>query len=168
MLSSQTDPLGRLAALRLRNRFMTVTLLSVGLGSTALAETLPETTWKTPHAPDTARLQTVSSSAARPITGPHAALPAKPQAAPALPKWYGVFGGANGAASGFGTVGPYGQARWAEDWSFLANGNTAAKRHDWFDHLKYIRLNDSGLGRCDSIYPNHLRKIRILLKPCQH
>lgn len=144
MLSFHTGPLNLPAALRLRNRFMTVTLLSVGLGGTALAETLPETTRKKPSAPDMARLHTVSSSPVRPVTGPHAAPPAKQQAAAAQPKWYGVFGGANGAASGFGTVGPYGQARWAEDWSFLADGNTAAKRHDWFDRLKYIRLNDSG------------------------
>ena len=52
MLSFHTGPLNFPAALRLRNRVMTVTLLSVGLDGTALAETFPETTRKNPPAPD--------------------------------------------------------------------------------------------------------------------
>ncbi|CAK7193225.1 hypothetical protein COMNV_01439 [Commensalibacter sp. Nvir] len=62
---------------------------------------------------------------------------------------YGVFN----ANSGFGPVGnyswyafgkyaPYGEARWAEDWSGLCNDPEANK--DWFNKLKYIPLNDSG------------------------
>ncbi|MBV1825140.1 alginate export family protein [Komagataeibacter oboediens] len=61
-----------------------------------------------------------------------------------LPAWLGRFTAANGAASGFGTVGPYGQARWAEDWSFLAHEPADVRRRDWFNRLKYVRLNDSG------------------------
>ncbi|MBS0986461.1 alginate export family protein [Acetobacter thailandicus] len=60
------------------------------------------------------------------------------------PIWWGLFGAGNGAASGFGTVGLYGQARWAEDWSYLATGQSDLKHKDWFDRLKYMRLSTNG------------------------
>ena len=54
---------------------------------------------------------------------------------------WGVFNANTGAASGFGTVGYYAVARWAEDWSSLRDKRN---RHDFLDPLKYIALNDSG------------------------
>ncbi|MBV1824497.1 alginate export family protein [Komagataeibacter oboediens] len=54
---------------------------------------------------------------------------------------WGVFSRDNGEAAGFGPVGRYGVARWAEDWSTLRN---RAKRDDPFDVLKYIPLTRSG------------------------
>lgn len=54
---------------------------------------------------------------------------------------WGVFNANTGAASGFGTVGYYAVARWAEDWSSLRDKRN---RQDFLDPLKYIALNDSG------------------------
>jgi len=55
---------------------------------------------------------------------------------------WGVFNLGDGEAAGFGPIGVYGVAAWAEDWSGLA---TARNRpHDPFDALKYIRLNSDG------------------------
>ena len=59
------------------------------------------------------------------------------------PDW-GVFNTGNNAASGFGVTGGYGQARWAEDWSALARTSPAVRQKDWFNRLKYIRLNNNG------------------------
>ncbi|WP_029603397.1 alginate export family protein [Kozakia baliensis] len=53
---------------------------------------------------------------------------------------WGAFTGGNGESAGFGPVGRYGVAPWAEDWSFLRN---RALRDDPFDPLKFIALNDS-------------------------
>ncbi|NHN89546.1 hypothetical protein GOB81_13075 [Acetobacter sp. LMG 1627] len=57
---------------------------------------------------------------------------------------WGVFNAGNGAASGFGPVAPYGQARWAEDWSFLVRQTPAKRKQDWFNTLKHISLTDDG------------------------
>lgn len=54
---------------------------------------------------------------------------------------WGVFNRGNGEAAGFGPVGQYGVAPWAEDWSRLRD---KSKRTDPFDVLKYIALNESG------------------------
>lgn len=54
-------------------------------------------------------------------------------------KW-GRFNWGNGEFAGFGPVGVYGVAPWAEDWSDLRD---ARNRHDLFDPLKFIALNDS-------------------------
>lgn len=54
---------------------------------------------------------------------------------------WGVFNRGNGEAAGFGPVGQYGVAPWAEDWSRLRD---KSKRTDPFDILKYIALNNSG------------------------
>ncbi|OUI95059.1 hypothetical protein HK13_04030 [Acetobacter indonesiensis] len=54
---------------------------------------------------------------------------------------WGVFNRGNGEAAGFGPVGQYGIAPWAEDWSRLRD---KSKRSDPFDVLKYIALNKSG------------------------
>lgn len=62
---------------------------------------------------------------------------------------YGVFNTNNGFGPvgnyswfGFGQGAPYAQARWVEDWSGLCNDPD--KNKDWFNKLKYIKLNDSG------------------------
>ncbi|WP_242010275.1 alginate export family protein [Acetobacter conturbans] len=57
---------------------------------------------------------------------------------------WGVFNAGKGAAAGFGTVGGFGQARWAEDWSDIVNTPPEMRRNDWFNRLKYIRLTDKG------------------------
>lgn len=54
---------------------------------------------------------------------------------------WGVFNRGNGEAAGFGPVGTYGVAPWAEDWSRL---RTSKKSGDPFDVLKYIPLTRSG------------------------
>lgn len=54
---------------------------------------------------------------------------------------WGVFNRGNGEAAGFGPVGVYGVAPWAEDWSRLRTGR---KSSDPFDVLKYIPLTRSG------------------------
>jgi len=59
------------------------------------------------------------------------------------PDW-GVFNAGNGAASGFGSMVGFGQVRWAEDWSDIVNMPTEQRRNDWFNRLKYIRLNERG------------------------
>lgn len=53
---------------------------------------------------------------------------------------FGAIGGYSWFS--FGPYAPYGQARWAEDWSGLCNDPNKDK--DWFNRLKYIALNDSG------------------------
>ncbi|WP_051535895.1 hypothetical protein [Asaia platycodi] len=54
---------------------------------------------------------------------------------------WGIFTRGNGESAGFGPVGRYGIAPWAEDWSFLRD----KKRHDdLFDPLKYIPLTRNG------------------------
>ncbi|OUJ12874.1 hypothetical protein HK26_13460 [Acetobacter okinawensis] len=57
---------------------------------------------------------------------------------------WGVFNAGKQAASGFGTVAGFGQARWAEDWSDLASVPPEKRNKDWFNRLKYIRLNTTG------------------------
>ncbi|AEI38162.1 alginate export family protein [Zymomonas mobilis] len=54
---------------------------------------------------------------------------------------WGVFNRGNGEAAGFGPVGRYGVAPWAEDWSDLRNKKQSS---DPFDYLKYRPLNHSG------------------------
>ncbi|GCE83761.1 alginate export family protein [Komagataeibacter diospyri] len=54
---------------------------------------------------------------------------------------WGVFNRDSGEAAGFGPVGRYGVARWAEDWSSL---RSKKKGDDPFDVLKYIPLTRSG------------------------
>ena len=54
---------------------------------------------------------------------------------------WGVFNRGNGEAAGFGPVGRYGIAPWAEDWSRLRQ---TGKRSDPFDILKFIPLNKDG------------------------
>ncbi|MFT8789127.1 alginate export family protein [Komagataeibacter saccharivorans] len=54
---------------------------------------------------------------------------------------WGVFNRDNAEDSGFGTVGLYSVARWAEDWSFLRN---ATKHDDPFDVLKYVPITGNG------------------------
>jgi len=82
-------------------------------------------------------------------TFPHAGPVGQPRRILELPKpgqfsthgpW-GVFNLGDGEAAGFGPVGVYGVASWAEDWS----GLPAAKgRHDLFDPLKFIPLSADG------------------------
>ncbi|NVN38676.1 hypothetical protein HUK81_17615, partial [Komagataeibacter swingsii] len=50
---------------------------------------------------------------------------------PHSPDW-GAFNAGKGAAAGFGTVGGFGQARWAEDWSDIVNTPPEQRRNDWF------------------------------------
>lgn len=59
------------------------------------------------------------------------------------PDW-NLFNAANSGASGFGVVNGYGQARWAEDWSALEHTPRTQRQKDWFNRLKYVKLNDSG------------------------
>ncbi|APH54795.1 putative exported protein [Granulibacter bethesdensis] len=54
---------------------------------------------------------------------------------------WGVFNAEAGVAAGFGPVARYGQVRWAEDWSYLRDPSL---RKDFFDPLKFVKLNDSG------------------------
>lgn len=54
---------------------------------------------------------------------------------------WGRFNVGNGELAGFGPVGTYGVAPWAEDWSALRD---PSKRTDPLDFLKYISLNRSG------------------------
>ncbi|WP_260432169.1 alginate export family protein [Zymomonas mobilis] len=54
---------------------------------------------------------------------------------------WGVFNRGDGEAAGFGPVGRYGVAAWAEDWSALSDPKN---RKDPFDFLKYRPLNKSG------------------------
>ena len=54
---------------------------------------------------------------------------------------WGVFNRDNGEAAGFGPIGRYGVAPWAEDWSSLRDH---PKHDDPFDVLKYIPLTRSG------------------------
>lgn len=54
---------------------------------------------------------------------------------------WGIFNSNAGAAAGFGTVGYYAVARWAEDWSGLRK---SSNHLDPMDALKYIPLNSSG------------------------
>ncbi|PYD68852.1 alginate export family protein [Komagataeibacter swingsii] len=54
---------------------------------------------------------------------------------------WGVFNRDSGEAAGFGPVGRYGVARWAEDWSSLRGKK---KGNDPFDVLKYIPLTRGG------------------------
>ncbi|MBF0864814.1 MAG: alginate export family protein [Gluconobacter potus] len=53
---------------------------------------------------------------------------------------WGAFSYGNGESAGFGPVGRYGVAPWAEDWSFLRD---KSRRDDPFDPLKFIALNDA-------------------------
>lgn len=62
---------------------------------------------------------------------------------PHSPDW-GVFNAGKGAAAGFGTVGGFGQARWAEDWSDIVNTPPEKRKSDWFNRLKHISLTDKG------------------------
>lgn len=57
---------------------------------------------------------------------------------------WGVFNAGKQAASGFGTMAGFGQVRWAEDWSDLENVPVSKRNKDWFNRLKYIRLNNTG------------------------
>lgn len=54
------------------------------------------------------------------------------------PHW-GGFNRGNGEGAGFGPVGRYGVAPWAEDWSYLRD---QSHRNDLFDPLKFIALNN--------------------------
>lgn len=54
---------------------------------------------------------------------------------------WGVFNYGNGEPAGFGPIGLYAVAPWAEDWSGLRNGKPD---HDPFDVLKFIPLNNDG------------------------
>lgn len=54
---------------------------------------------------------------------------------------WGVFTRGNGESAGFGPVGRYGIAPWAEDWSFLRDKK---RRDDPFDPLKFIPLTQNG------------------------
>ncbi|MCQ8239946.1 alginate export family protein [Rhizosaccharibacter radicis] len=86
-----------------------------------------------------ARAQTDSPDREEAYGGP---LPATPAPDTSVGSW-GVFNAQNGQAAGWGPVARYAQARWAEDWSWLRD-RSAAGRHDWFDRLKFIRLDDRG------------------------
>lgn len=70
--------------------------------------------------------------------------PAKTAERPPHTQDWGVFNAGKQAASGFGTVAGFGQARWAEDWSDLASVPPEKRNKDWFNRLKYIRLNTTG------------------------
>ncbi|KXV70257.1 hypothetical protein AD951_03390 [Acetobacter malorum] len=59
------------------------------------------------------------------------------------PDWQ-IFNAGSNVASGFGVVSGYGQTRWSEDWSDLARTPANIRKNDWFNRLKYVRLNDSG------------------------
>lgn len=54
---------------------------------------------------------------------------------------WGAFNWGNGEFAGFGPVGTYGAAPWAEDWS---SKKDPKNRTDFLDPLKAIRLNESG------------------------
>ncbi|CAI9122149.1 alginate export family protein [Brytella acorum] len=53
---------------------------------------------------------------------------------------WGAFTRGNGEAAGFGPVGRYAEAPWAEDWSNLRD---PSHRDDIFDPLKFIALNNA-------------------------
>lgn len=53
---------------------------------------------------------------------------------------WGRFNYGNGEFAGFGPVGMYGVAPWAEDWSALRN---PSRRRDFLDPLKFIALNEA-------------------------
>lgn len=57
---------------------------------------------------------------------------------------WGVFNAGNGAAAGFGAMAGFGQVRWAEDWSDIISTPPEQRKNDWFNRLKYIRLNENG------------------------
>ncbi|QDH16834.1 alginate export family protein [Swingsia samuiensis] len=88
------------------------------------------------------------SSSSRPMVEdfPHAGVVAQPRrvipsqniAPQGRQGEWGEFNYGNGEAAGFGPVGRYGVAAWAEDWSYLRDKRN---RKDFFDPLKFIALN---------------------------
>ena len=92
------------------------------------------------HAGQSAAPHAVGPAAARPKLPDKPVVPARPPHT----NDYGVFNAAKGAASGFGTVGPYGQVRWVENWSDIATTPPARLRADWFNRLKHIALTRDG------------------------
>lgn len=54
---------------------------------------------------------------------------------------WGAFNNTDGSAAGWGPVEQYGQARWAEDWSWLKDRK---RQEDVFDRLKFVRLTPDG------------------------
>ncbi|MBB3172623.1 hypothetical protein FHR90_000437 [Endobacter medicaginis] len=82
----------------------------------------------------------------KPVAATRAVLPKTPPAPARTPHTtdYGVFNAGKGAASGFGMVGPYGQARWVENWSDIVNTPPERLRNDWFNRLKHIPLTRDG------------------------
>ncbi|MFS3136488.1 alginate export family protein [Gluconacetobacter sacchari] len=125
------DFVKRPARARIWNRLVPAAWFGISLAGPALAD-----------APEKAETKAPAAAGLRIASLPRPVI--LPPPASARPTWYGVFGAAKGAASGFGTVAPYGQARWAEDWKFLARAAPDIRRRDWFNRLKYIRLNDNG------------------------
>lgn len=54
---------------------------------------------------------------------------------------WGAFNNKDGSAAGWGPLEQYGQARWAEDWSWLKDRK---RQEDIFDRLKFVRLTSDG------------------------
>lgn len=114
----------------------TPVLAGLALGAMAFSSSLKADDTPHPstgiHLPATSKVkavsQTVHSQQARPLHSPD----------------WGVFNAGNGAASGFGSMAGFGQIRWSEDWSDIVNTPPEQRRNDWFNRLKYIRLNESG------------------------
>lgn len=124
-------------------------LLMVSFSSQALAQTvIPNTTPLTQPSTDEEWIKVPSVE--RPIIQdyPHAGVVGQPRRVTAKQNRapnghqgpWGDFNYGNGEAAGFGPVGRYGAAAWAEDWSYLRD---KSKRTDIFDPLKFIALNDS-------------------------
>jgi hypothetical protein len=119
-----------------------------GQASSALAQNTTDTSSiPSPHA------ETIKArAAARPEVQnlPHAGVVGQPRRiAPSQNKApsgrqgpWGEFDRGTGESAGFGPVGRYGVAPWAEDWSYLADPSPKL-RDDPFDPLKFIALNSS-------------------------
>ena len=135
---------------RSAHRISMISLLFLGGNTLASAETLknqnnlprdekPSLATKSEAArppPASSNVATTPASEAARLT--------KPSIPPTRPGSWGLFGGGDGSAAGFGIVAPYGQARWTEDWSYLARTPPQKRQQDWFNRLKYIPLNNSG------------------------
>ncbi|MBS1071127.1 alginate export family protein [Gluconobacter cerinus] len=126
-----------------------VLLLMVNLGHHAGAQTVPLKTSPI-ESPPTEEEWIKVPSTERPIIQdyPHAGVVGQPRRITAKQNRapnghqgpWGDFNYGNGEAAGFGPVGRYGAAAWAEDWSYLRD---KSKRTDFFDPLKFIALNNS-------------------------
>ncbi|MCG4261817.1 alginate export family protein [Acetobacter senegalensis] len=107
---------------------ITTLFVSLNVGHAAQADIAPAASLTA------TRMKSASSSPAEKEAVHHVTLPHSPD--------WGVFNAGKGAAAGFGTVGGFGQARWAEDWSDLVTTAPEQRQKDWFNRLKHISLTN--------------------------